>query len=73
MKRHVLIVEDNPLNSELLRDWLEMEGYVPVIAPTLDAGFAALNKQQPDVVLLDYNLAKRMACRWQRGCTSSRP
>jgi len=46
MKQHVLIVEDNPLNSELLRDWLEMEGYAAVIAPTLDAGFAALKKQQ---------------------------
>jgi CheY-like chemotaxis protein len=35
-----------------------MEGYVPVIAPTLDAGFAALKKQQPDVVLLDVQLGE---------------
>jgi len=35
MKQQVLIVEDNPLNSELLRDWLEMEGYLAVIAPNL--------------------------------------
>jgi two-component system cell cycle response regulator DivK len=58
MKQHVLIVEDNPLNSELLRDWLEMQGYVAVIAPSLDAGFAALKKQQPDVVLLDVQLGE---------------
>ena len=58
MKQHVLIVEDNPLNSELLRDWLEIEGYLTDIAPNLDAGFAALKKQQPDVVLLDVQLGE---------------
>lgn len=58
MKRHILIVEDNPLNSELLRDWLEIEGYLTEIAPNLEAGFAALKKQQPDVVLLDVQLGE---------------
>jgi CheY-like chemotaxis protein len=58
MKRHILIVEDNPLNSELLRDWLEIEGYLTDIAPNLDAGFAALKRQQPDVVLLDVQLGE---------------
>jgi two-component system, cell cycle response regulator DivK len=58
MKQRILIVEDNPLNSELLRDWLEIEGYLTVIAPSLDAGFAALKKQQPDVVLLDVQLGE---------------
>lgn len=56
MKRRILIVEDNALNSELLRDWLEMEGYVTVIAPDLNAGFAALNSQQLHAVLLDIQL-----------------
>jgi two-component system cell cycle response regulator DivK len=55
MKRHILVVEDNPLNSELLRDWLEMEGYEAVIASTLKAGFAAL-ESKPDAVLLDIQL-----------------
>jgi len=58
MKQHVLIVEDNPLNSELLRDWLEIEGYLTDIASNLDAGFAALKRQQPDVVLLDVQLGE---------------
>jgi CheY-like chemotaxis protein len=26
MKPRILVVEDNPLNRELLRDWLETEG-----------------------------------------------
>jgi CheY-like chemotaxis protein len=56
MKHCILIVEDNPLNSELLRDWLEMEGYVAVTAPNLKAGFAALQSEQPHAVLLDVQL-----------------
>jgi len=58
MKQHVLIVDDNPLNSELLRDRLEIEGYLTDIASNLDAGFAALKRQQPDVVLLDVQLGE---------------
>ena len=56
MKQRILIVEDNPLNSELLRDWLEMEGYEAVIAPNLKEGFAALESQPPHAVLLDIQL-----------------
>ena len=56
MKQLILIVEDNPLNSELLCDWLEIEGYLAVLAPNLAAGFAALEAQQPDAVLLDVQL-----------------
>ena len=56
MKKRVLIVEDNPLNSELLRDWLEVEGYEALIAANLDAAFAAVRTQQFDAVLLDVQL-----------------
>jgi two-component system cell cycle response regulator DivK len=58
VKQHILIVEDNPLNSELLRDWLEIEGYAVMIAPNLSAAFAALSSQRPDVVLLDVQLGE---------------
>jgi len=56
MKKHVLVVEDNPLNSELLRDWLEVEGYEALIAADLNAAFAAVRRQPHDVVLLDVQL-----------------
>jgi len=56
MKKRVLVVEDNPLNSELLRDWLEVEGYETPIAADLNAAFAAVRGQPPDVVLLDVQL-----------------
>lgn len=56
MKKRVLVVEDNPLNSELLRDWLEVEGYEALIAADLNAAFAAVRGQPHDVVLLDVQL-----------------
>jgi CheY-like chemotaxis protein len=55
-QRRVLIVEDNPLNRELLRDWLEVEGYEVWLAADLATSFEAFAKQVPDAVLLDINL-----------------
>jgi len=43
-----------------------------VIAPNLDAGFAALKRQQPDVVLLDVQLGEEDGLSLARGCTGSR-
>lgn len=56
MKHGILIVEDNHLNSELLRDWLEMEGYKVWSAVDLKASYQIFAKQLPDAVLLDVNL-----------------
>jgi CheY-like chemotaxis protein len=56
VKKRVLIVEDNSLNSELLRDWLELEGYEALVAADLNAAFAAVRIQQLDAVLLDIQL-----------------
>jgi two-component system, cell cycle response regulator DivK len=56
MKHRILVVEDNSLNSELLRDWLEIEGYEVSVAADLNAAFAALRNQQPNIVLLDIQL-----------------
>jgi CheY-like chemotaxis protein len=56
MKQRILVVEDNPLNLELLRDWLEMDGYEVLIAENLKAGFTVLESQQPNAVLLDVQL-----------------
>jgi CheY-like chemotaxis protein len=56
MKHRILVVEDNPLNSELLRDWLEVEGYEAAVATDLNAAFAAVTSQPPNAVLLDVQL-----------------
>ena len=56
MKYRILVVEDNVFNSELLCDWLEIEGYEAVLATDLNAAFAAVRKQPPNAVLLDIQL-----------------
>lgn len=56
MKHCILVVEDNPLNRELLCDWLEAEGHEVLSAEDLQAAFRTLKHQQPDVVLLDVQL-----------------
>jgi len=58
LKHSVLVVEDNQLNRELLRDWLEMEGYEVCSAADLKASYDVLGKHIPDAVLLDINLGK---------------
>ena len=56
MKQCVLVVEDNPLNRELLCDWLESEGFEVWHAADLAASYQAFAKQVPRVVLLDIQL-----------------
>lgn len=56
MKHRILVVEDNPLNSELLCAWLEVEGYEAVLVTNLNGAFAAVSSQPPNAVLLDVQL-----------------
>jgi two-component system, cell cycle response regulator DivK len=58
LKHCILIVEDNQLNCELLRDWLEVEGYEVWSASDLQTSHEAFAKRIPDAVLLDINLGK---------------
>jgi len=56
LKPCILVVEDNQLNGELLRDWLEVEGYEVRAAADLKTSYEVLAKRLPDAVLLDINL-----------------
>jgi CheY-like chemotaxis protein len=58
LNRCILIVEDNPMNRELLRDWLEVEGYEVWSAADLTTSYEVFSKRIPDAVLLDINLGK---------------
>jgi two-component system cell cycle response regulator DivK len=58
LRRCILVVEDNQLNCELLRDWLEVESYEVWCAADLKASYEAFSKRLLDVVLLDINLGK---------------
>ena len=56
MPARILVVDDDPLNHELLRDWLEVEGYEVRSAADLKASYEVFAKLLPDAVLLDINL-----------------
>jgi two-component system, cell cycle response regulator DivK len=58
LKYSILVVEDNDLNRELLRDWLEVEGYEVWSAADLQSSYEVFGKRIPDAVLLDINLGK---------------
>ena len=56
MAKSVLIVEDDQNIADLLRLYLEKEGYVAAIAPDGGVGVELFRKLQPDLVLLDVML-----------------
>lgn len=53
---HVLVIEDNPLNLELVTDLLEAGGFVVQSARTGAEGLRAAHEALPDLVLLDFGL-----------------
>jgi CheY-like chemotaxis protein len=56
VKHRILVVEDNPLNRELICDWLETEGYEVLSVEDLSAGKRLIEDRPPDAVLLDVQL-----------------
>jgi len=52
----LLLVEDNEMNLEMLRDWLESEGLEVCVARSLAAAREAVLREPPDLVLLDIRL-----------------
>lgn len=56
MSHRLLVVEDNPLNCELLCDWLDTEGFDVASAASLTEALAAFECRPPQAVLLDVQL-----------------
>jgi two-component system cell cycle response regulator DivK len=56
VKQRILVVEDNPLNRELLCDWLEVEGYEVWSVEDLSGAIRSIEDREPDAVLLDVQL-----------------
>jgi two-component system cell cycle response regulator DivK len=52
----VLLVEDHPLNVELVRDLLESEGIAVEQVPSAEEALAKVAREPPDLVLLDLAL-----------------
>ena len=55
-KGHVLVVEDNLDNYELVRNILEFAGYDTFLAVNGLDGVNAASKQKPDLILMDMSL-----------------
>jgi CheY-like chemotaxis protein len=55
-RARILVVEDNPLNRLLVHDILELRGHEVVEAATVDEARAALERTQPDLLLLDVQI-----------------
>ena len=52
----ILIVEDNEMNMELVRDVLQFRGYETIEAVTGSDGVRLAKERRPDLVLLDIQL-----------------
>jgi two-component system, cell cycle response regulator DivK len=55
-KGHILVVEDNRDNYELVRTILELAGYDAFLAVNGRDGVDAARKQKPDLILMDMAL-----------------
>jgi DNA-binding response OmpR family regulator len=53
MSRRVLVVDDDPRLLHIVALYLGIEGYDVVIAPDGAAGLAEVERQRPDLIILD--------------------
>ncbi len=56
MKEKILIVEDTPVNMELVTDLLEVAGYQVIQAETAETGIERARAEAPDLILMDIGL-----------------
>ena len=52
----ILVIEDNPLNLELVRALLQKLGYVVIDSGTAEEGIERARNEQPQLILMDVNL-----------------
>ena len=57
MKNHLLIIDDEENLSFFLKQSLDKEGYTATIANTIAEADEIINRQFPDLLLLDLNLS----------------
>jgi CheY-like chemotaxis protein len=56
VKKKILVIEDNPLNLELVTDLLEANGFIVCQARTAEEGLRAVRELSPDLILMDLSL-----------------
>lgn len=52
----ILVVEDNPINLELIVELLEFEGYTVLSANSGETSIPLAQQEQPDLILMDVSL-----------------
>ena len=52
----ILVIEDNPLNLELVRALLQRLGYIVIDSGTAEEGIERAKAEQPHLILMDVNL-----------------
>lgn len=52
----ILVVEDTPMNLELVTDLLEAAGHAVLAATTAEAGLTLARRERPDLILMDISL-----------------
>lgn len=55
----ILVVDDNPDNAHIIRDYLEARGYPITVAYNGDEAMKAFNEVKPSLVLLDVMMPGR--------------
>lgn len=58
----VLVIEDNPVNRDVLGRRLERRGYTVRFAEDGPSGIKAATKLQPDIILMDIGLGEMDGC-----------
>ncbi len=56
MKHAILVIEDNPMNMELVTDVLEASGYDVLQASEAEQGIAIAQESKPNLILMDISL-----------------
>ncbi|OAT85179.1 response regulator [Desulfotomaculum copahuensis] len=52
----ILIIEDNPINTKLVRDLLQAGGYTTLEAQDASTGLEIARREKPDLILMDIQL-----------------
>lgn len=55
----ILVVEDDPLNLQILSDFLSAHGYETLGATTGPEGVESFKREQPDLMLVDVQLPRK--------------
>jgi len=57
--KKILVIEDDPLNREILSDYLGANGYEMVTAATGPEGLECFHQTDPDLLLIDIQLPRK--------------